>query len=178
MSANSNQLTTYNRHLTYLLPLPVGERLRVGLLFLFFSLFLFSCNDFKDVTFSGIEKVSLTSISQKGVEALITVRIKNPNSMSFIIYKSDMDVTISGLNAGRAHLTDNVRIKAKSEESYTFKIKSDFSNLTLADLPKIIAMGISKSVKIGLKGNLKSGKFFIKKNYPVDMIQTVPIGGI
>ncbi len=170
-------ITVNQHHLSHQLPLPFGERLREGLAIIFCCLFLFSCNDFKDVTFSGIEKVSLTSISQNGVEALITVRIKNPNSMSFTIYKSDMDVTISGLNAGKAHLTSNVRIKAKSEESYTFKIKSDFSNLNLMDIPKIIAIGISKSVKIGLKGNLNSGKFFIKKSYPIDMTQTVPIGG-
>lgn len=155
-----------------------GKRLSVGYLILLFSITLFSCGDFKDISFSGIENVKITSLSQKGVEALITVRIKNPNSVSFTIYKSEMDVTLSGINAGKAQLTNNVKIKARSEESYTFNIKSDFSNLSLTDLPKIIAMGLSKSVKIGLKGNLKGGKLFLKCIYPIDMIQSVPLGGI
>lgn len=155
-----------------------GKRLSVGYLILLFSITLFSCGDFKDISFSGIENVKITSLSQKGVEALITVRIKNPNSVSFTIYKSEMDVTLSGINAGKAQLTNNVKIKARSEESYTFNIKSDFSNLSLTDLPKIIAMGLSKSVKIGLKGNLKGGKLFLKRIYPIDMIQSVPLGGI
>ena len=153
------------------------KRLSKGFIILFCCITLFSCGDFKEVSFSGVEKITLTSLSQKGVEALITVRIKNPNNVSFIIYKSEMDVTISGINAGKAHLTNNVRIKAKSEESYTFKINSDFSNLSLADMPKIIAMGLSKSVNIGIKGNLKSGKLFIKRNYPIDITQNVPLGG-
>lgn len=147
-------------------------------LILFCCIVFFSCADFKEVTFSGIENVKITSLSQSGVEALITVRIKNPNSVSFTIYKSEMDVTISGISAGKAHLTKNVRIKAKSEGSYTFKVKSDFSKLSFADMPKIIAMGLSKSVKIGLKGNFKGGKLYIKKGYPIDMVQNVPITGL
>jgi|GEM_PF-665882 len=185
MSPNNNQLTVKEIHQSQLSPVPPHGRLRVwpgaGLIWMlaiFCSLTFFSCSDFKDVTFSGIENVNITSLSQKGVEALITVRIKNPNSVSFTIYKSDMDVTISGINAGKAHLTSNVRIKAKSEQAYTFKIKSDFSNLSFTDLPKIIAMAVSKSVKIGIKGDLKSGKLFVKRSYPIDMIQTVPLGGL
>ncbi len=153
-----------------------GKNMRLGFL-LFCCVTFFSCADFKEVTFSGIDNVNITSLSQSGVEALITVRIKNPNSVSFTVYKSEMDVTISGIDAGKAHLANNVRIKAKSEQAYTFKVKSDFSKLSLADLPKIIAMGLSKSVKIGLKGNLKGGKLFVKKSYPIDMIQSVPLNG-
>jgi len=147
------------------------------ILILFLSITLFSCTDFKDVTFNGIEHVSVTSLSQKGVEAVITVRIKNPNNMSFTVYKSEMDVTISGINAGKAQLTNNVRIKGKSEARYAFKVKSDFTNLNIMDIPKIIAMGLSKSVKVGLKGNLKGGKLFVKRSYPVDITENVPLNG-
>jgi LEA14-like dessication related protein len=165
MSATINTHFLYNRSL-------------IAVFITFFSFTLFSCADFKEVTFSGIENVNLTSISQKGVEALITVRIKNPNNVSFTVYKSEMDVTLNGINAGKAHIADNVRIKAKSEESYTFKIKSDFSNLSFTELPKIISMAMSKNVKIGLKGNLKGGKLLVKRSYPIDITQNVPISGL
>ncbi|MCE9539703.1 MAG: LEA type 2 family protein [Bacteroidetes bacterium] len=153
-----------------------AKKMRIGL-GLFCCVTFFSCVDFKEVTFSGIDNVKITSLSQSGVEALITVRIKNPNSVSFTVYKSEVDVTISGIDAGKANLTNNVRIKAKSEQPYTFKVKSDFSKLSLADMPKIIAMGLSKSVKIGLKGNLKGGKLLVKRSYPIDMTQSVPLNG-
>ncbi len=134
-----------------------------------------SCGDFKEITFSGIQSITITSLNQKGVEAIITAKIKNPNGTAFTIYKSDMDVSLSGISAGKAHITKNVRIKAKSEELYTFEIKSDFSNLNLADLPKIISMAMSSQIKITLKGNLKAGKLFVKRSYPVDLTQSVPI---
>lgn len=148
------------------------------ILFAFCSIVFTSCNNYQEVTFSGIENVNVTSLSQKGVEAIVTARIKNPNKVAFTIYRSDMDVTIGGIAAGKAHLADNVRIKARSEETYTFKIKSDFSNLSLTDMPKIIAMAMKKHVKVGLKGDLKVGKLLVKRSFPFDIIKDVPLEGI
>lgn len=142
-----------------------------------FILLFSSCGDFQDVTFSGIENVQITSLTQQGVEAEITAKIKNPNNVAFTIYKSDVDVVISGINAGKAHLANNVRIKAHSEESYTFKVKSDFSNLSATDLTKLFSIAMSKNVKVGLKGNLRVGKLFVKKSFPVDISQRVPLSG-
>lgn len=135
-----------------------------------------SCTDIKEVTFSGIENVQIISISTKGAEAEITAKIKNPNSMGFTVYKSDMDVTLNGINTGKAYLTDNVKIKRNSEESYTFKIKSDFSNLSLTDFPSLLAIATSKNIKVGLKGNIKVGNLFVKRTFPVDVSEDVPIG--
>lgn len=148
------------------------------ILFAFCSIVFTSCSDFQEVNFSGIENVNVTSFSQKGVEAIVTARIKNPNSMSFNIYKSEMDVAIGGINAGKAQLSNNINVKAKSEETYTFKISSDFSNLSFADMPRLMAMAMKKEVKVGLKGNLKVGKWFYKRSVPVDITQSVPLDGM
>jgi hypothetical protein len=43
------------------------------------------------------------------------------------------------------------------------------------DLPKLVSMAMSKNVKVGLKGNLKAGKLFIKKSFPVDVQESVPM---
>ena len=141
-------------------------------------LLLTSCGEYQDVTFMGIESVNVTSMSQKGIEADIVARIKNPNNTSFTIYKSDLDATLNDMNAGKASLSKNVRIKANSEQTYTFKVKSDFSSLSLAELPKLLAMAKSKNAKVGLKGNLKAGKLFIKKSFPVDISKNVPLDGL
>jgi LEA14-like dessication related protein len=117
----------------------------------------------------------MLNLTQQGAEAEITARIKNPNSTSFTVYKSDLNVSINGLDAGVAHLTDNVKIKGNSEEAYTFKIKSDFSKLSLTDLPSLISIATSKNVKVGLKGNLEVGKFFYKKSVPVEFNESVPL---
>ena len=98
-------------------------------IFLVFCSILFSsCGDFQEVTFSGIENVNIISLTQQGAEAEITAKIKNPNNVAFTIYPADMDVVLGGINAGKAHLTGKTKIKANSDESYTFRIKSDLDD--------------------------------------------------
>jgi LEA14-like dessication related protein len=127
------------------------------------------------VTFSGIENVNIVSLTQQGAEAEITAKIKNPNNVAFTIYPADMDVVLGGINAGKAHLAGRTKIKANSDQTYTFRIKSDFSKLSMSDMPKLMAMAMSRNVKVGLKGNLKVGRLFIRKSYPVEMTQSVPM---
>lgn len=143
--------------------------------FCFCSTLFSSCGDFQEVTFSGIENVNIISLSQQGAEAEITAKIKNPNTVAFTIYPVDMDVVLGGINAGKAYLIGRTKIKANSDQTYTFRIKSDFSTLSMTDMPKLMAMAMSRSVKVSLKGNLKVGRLFIRKSYPVEMTQNVPL---
>jgi LEA14-like dessication related protein len=147
-------------------------------IFFFFLFLLSSCGDFQDLSFSGIEGVKVLKMSREGIEAEITARIKNPNSTSFKIYKSEFDVTLNGMPAGKAHITKNVKIHGNSEETYTFRIKSDLSGISPADLPKIISIAMSKKAKVGLKGNLKAGKYLVKHTYPVEISRSIPLEGL
>ena len=97
------------------------------ILFILCSFLLSSCEEFQEVTFSGIESVRLVKMSQQGAEAEMVVKIKNPNKTAFTIYRSDFDVTLNGINGGKARLSDNIKIKANCEQTYIFTVKSDFS---------------------------------------------------
>lgn len=145
--------------------------------FFFFLSFILltSCGEFQEVTFSGLESMKLIKVSQQGAEAEMVVKIKNPNKSAFTIYKSDLDVTLNGIKGGKAHLANNVKIKGNSEQTYTFIIKSDFSSISFGDLPKLMSLATSKNIKVGLKGDLKVGKFLVKKSYPVEMSENIPL---
>lgn len=139
------------------------------------SLTLSGCGDFQDISFKGVEGVKIVKMTQEGIEAEITARIHNPNKIAFHVYPSALDATLNGINAGKAKLTNNIKIKANSERSYTFKIKSDFSTLNMFELPMLMAAIGGKNVKVGVKGDLKVGKLLVKRKYPVDMVKSVPI---
>ncbi len=145
------------------------------LLFTICTITFSGCNKFEDITVIKIENVKVVSFNQQGVEAIITATIKNPNAVGFTIYKSAMDVTLEGLDVGKANLTEKVKVKAKSETSHDFHIKSDFSKLSVTDLPKIFGIAMGKNVNVGLKGKLKVGKFYVKYAIPVDIKKTVPL---
>ncbi len=145
-------------------------------LFFFLCVFLFSsCGDFQDVIFLGVDSVKVNKLSQQGLDIDVSAKIKNPNKMAFTIYKSDLDATFSGMNVGKASLTKNVKIKPNCEQCYTFNVRSNFSNLSLGELPNLLAIAMSKNIKVGLKGNLKVGKLFLKQDYPVDMVKSIPL---
>lgn len=144
-------------------------------LFILSGVFITSCSPLKEISFSNVESVKLNNLSQKGIEASVTVRIKNPNKMSFKVYRSEMEITVNGMKLGKASITDNVTIKRNSEAPYTFKIKSDFSGFNFADLPKLLSIATSKNLQVNLKGNLKGGKLLMKRSYPIDITQSVPL---
>lgn len=142
--------------------------------FLLLTLLFTSCK-IQELTFVGIDNIKINSFSQKGVEAEIVATINNPNRASFTIYKSAMDVSVSGLNAGKAELANKIKIKGKSQQSYTFKVKADFSKLTTADMPKLLGLAFSNNLNISLKGNLNVGKMFVRRSIPVNVNKTVPL---
>lgn len=150
----------------------------IPFLSLFLILLFSACGDFQEITFSGIENVKVTKLSRDGVEADIIAKINNPNRSSFTVYRSEMDVTFNGIHAGKAQLTNNVKIRSHSEQAYTFHIRSDFKDLSLTEMPKLLGMALTKHANIGLKGNLHVGKMFVKKNYPVEFSKSVSLEGI
>jgi LEA14-like dessication related protein len=134
--------------------------------------FLTACKDFKEVQCTGVKGFKINTINTQGINADILLGIKNPNNMGFSIYKSEFDVVYSGVHLGKAKLTKRVHINANAEETYSFNLKSDFKNINLAEIMKLMSAGNARSV-VEVKGDLKAGKFYMKKKFPVDVKERV-----
>lgn len=136
--------------------------------------FLFSsCEEFKEVTVSGIDSFYLKKVSQEGLEAELNVKIKNPNNRNFTIYPSEFDVSFSGMRLGKARLDKKVKIDRNAERVYTFKLKSNLGDINLMDLPKLLSLNNLGNIEV--KGDLKAGKLFIKKRFPVSYSEKIKI---
>ena len=136
------------------------------------SVLMFSCRDVKELQLTGIKGFNVTKIDTKGVEGDIMLGIKNPNNFGFSLYKSEFGVSYSGIHLGNAKLAKRVRIKANQEDTYAFRLKGDLSQVNLVDVMKLLNGSTFKNV-VEVKGNLKAGKFFIKKNVPVDLRENI-----
>ena len=146
--------------------------------FLFFSILFFnfnSCKEFKEVEVTGVKSFRLTKVSQEGIEGEVILGIKNPNSVSFSIYPSEFDVVYSGIKMGKARLHKRVHIDGNSEKLYVFKLKTSLKDMNLMDVMGLMNGG--KMGKIEVKGNLKAGKIFVKKRFPVDISEKIDLGG-
>lgn len=138
-------------------------------LWIFASLFiLVGCKDFKEVQCSGVKGFKVNNVNMQGIDADILLGVKNPNNMGFAIYKSEFDVIYSGVYLGKAKLSKRVYIKAKTEEIYSFNLKSDFKGANLPDIIKLVSGALGKGM-VEVKGDLKAGKLFIRKKFPVNI---------
>lgn len=146
--------------------------------FFLFGLFLlsigfFSCAEIKPVTIGGVENPVVKTLSTKAADFTFGMKILNPNSMGIIVYPSTFDATVGGIDIGKIKLTKKVKIKANSNGIPEFHVKSDFSKLGMADVANVIAMVASKSGTVSLKGDVKVGKWYYKKRFPVEFKKTI-----
>jgi LEA14-like dessication related protein len=115
----------------------------------------------------------MTKITRENLEGEIGIKINNPNKMGFSIYPSEFAINFSGMNLGNARLYKKVRIAGNSEKVYIFKLNSDLSALNPMDLLKLF--GSEKSGNIEVKGNLKVGKFLMRRKIPISYIDKVKL---
>jgi LEA14-like dessication related protein len=134
--------------------------------------FLVGCRDIKEVHCTGVKGFKVNHINTSGIDGDILLGIKNPNNFGFSIYKSAFDVTYSGIYLGKARLTRRVFIRKNAEETYSFNLKSDFKNVNLMDVMKLLQGATSKG-SIEVKGDLKVGKLLLRKSVPVDVKEKI-----
>ena len=83
-----------------------------------------SCVNFKEIKCDGISGFRINKISLQGIEAIVSIKIKNPNWMGGYIYSGEFDVKYEGIDIGSTKLIEKVFIEANSEKSYEFNFKS------------------------------------------------------
>ena len=119
---------------------------------------------------TGVKGFKPNKIDLTGIDADIQLGIKNPNTVGFSVYRSTFDVTFNGVYLGKAKSTKRVRVAPNSDKSYSFTLKGNFKNVGLNEVMKLVGGGKGS---LEVKGNIKAGKFFIKKRIPVDVKERV-----
>jgi LEA14-like dessication related protein len=140
-----------------------------------FALALSSCAEFQPLTMGGVEQPTIKTLSKEGIEGDFGMKIKNPNKMAVTVFPSTFDATVNDISVGKVKLNKRVRIKGSSDEVSTFQIKSDFSQVSLNQLPQLLSLAMGKNASIHLKGNLRAGKWYYKKKFPVELQKIIPL---
>lgn len=136
--------------------------------FLLFVLLFTSCKNFQEIGISSVDNFQVKELNQDGIKAHVNVKIKNPNSIGFNIYRSKCDVYYGDIYLGKARLSKKTRIDANSNKEYTFELEGKFKDMSILQLGSLLS---GKSQNLKLNGYLKAGKFFYKKKFPIDKTQ-------
>jgi LEA14-like dessication related protein len=147
--------------------------MKLNLFFIIVSVFFMSCKEFKEITVTNVDSFYMNKITTEQIEAEVNVKINNPNNTGFSIYPSEFDVMFSGVRLGKAKLNKRVHIEGKTEKVYTFKLNSKISEMNPLDALRL--MNLDNLGKIDVKGELKAGKFYLKKKFPVNYTDKVKL---
>ena len=147
--------------------------MKTGSIFLLIllSFLISSCRNLKETTVSGIDQFFINKINTEGIDANLSLKIKNTNSFGFSIYPSEFDIIYNGMHLGKAKLNKRVHIDGNSERVYSFNLKSNLSDLNIFDVLQLL--NTENRGKIEIKGDLKAGKFFMKKKFDVNYSEKV-----
>ncbi len=139
------------------------------------AIFFISCAEIKPVTIGGVENPQVKSLSTAGADFTFGIKIKNPNKMGVTVFPSSFEAMVNGIPAGDARLSKKVRIKGNSENVSQFHVKADFSKLGMGDIANVISLVSSKNPTVTLKGNVKVGKWYYKKKFPVEFKKMISL---
>ncbi|MBC7865191.1 MAG: LEA type 2 family protein [Bacteroidia bacterium] len=132
-----------------------------------------SCKmNFEAPKVSRTDDFKITKMTPQGIEAEITVNIKNPNDQSFKIYRSYFDLTYQGIALGRAYMHKKVKVPANSDQKHTFVLKGSLKGVSMEDMTKLMN---GKAGTLEIDGKLKAGKWFYKKKFDVKHKQKISL---
>jgi len=143
------------------------KSLLVSLAFLLFP----SIGEFKKISLPSIKDFKVTKISPDGIEGEIKVTINNPNTIGFKVFRSKATIMYGDVKLGTARIAKKVKIPANSNIEQTFLLKGNLKDVSMMELPGILA-GRNKQMEI--KGDIKAGKWYYKKRFPIDKKQKMP----
>ena len=144
-----------------------------GLLFSLLPLIalLSGCSEYKEVQVTQISGVKIVKMTDKGIDLEIGMKINNPNSYGFTIFKSAFDLRLSGTDLGTATLTKKEKIGGNSEEIHTFCITTTPDKLLSGGIGSLMGLFNGKNTELEIKGKLRVGRFLYRRNIPVERKQ-------
>ncbi|MFT5580776.1 MAG: LEA14-like dessication related protein [Psychromonas sp.] len=128
--------------------------------------------EFEDVEFITLDNFILKEVKGRNAEMEVYVTLLNPNFFGIKIKPSELDVYIDEIYAGKALLTEKVKLKKKHQQSYLAKIKLEGEDGILLRLMSLLR---KKEIKLEVKGKVTGSVYGISKKVSVSeskMIET------
>lgn len=141
--------------------------------FLFVSL-LSSCN-VQDVEMVKVNGYNIGRDDNDKIKLTLNIRIDNPNNFKIKVKKTDLNLTVSGSNAGKISLEDKIILLKKTETDYDFVLIADSKQVSRAVIQAGIGIALSGKVNLNVKGWIKGKVCGIGKKIDIDEKQSLSI---
>lgn len=126
--------------------------------------------DFDEPDVSNLSNFKLKKIEGKHIEAEFNVDCDNPNSFGFKMKKANIDVLIADQLMGKITLDDKIKIKRKSNNTYTVPVTFDLENGALI---KLMQLSLKKEVVLQFVGKVRGSVCGFSKSMDVNETRTI-----
>lgn len=123
-----------------------------------------------DPEIGELKNFKLTKMDGKVLHGSFDVDVTNPNFFGVKLKKCGLDITANNQPMGVVHLDDKIKIKRKSEKTYTVPVVIDLADGALF---RVIKLAGSKTVEIGINGKVKGSVFLIGKTLEIHETKTI-----
>lgn len=133
-----------------------------------------SCN-VQDVEMVNVNSYNIGRSSDDKIRLILNIKIDNPNNFKINVKKTDLNLFVSGSDAGKIVLEDNIILLKKTEADYDFVLIADQKQVSKAIVQAGIGIALTGKVNINVKGWIKGKVFGIGKKIDIDEKQSLSI---
>ena len=137
-------------------------------------LVLTACN-FEEPDFGEVGNFQLQKLEGSHIECSVDVQVDNPNAIGFKVKKVSADVQMEDQMVGKVKLNEKIKVKRKSNKTYTVPLIIDLENGALITLMKNAG---KKEVPVTIKGIDKGSVLGISKKLEFSETKKVNPGNL
>lgn len=134
------------------------------------GIFLFTGCNVEDPDFSNVRDLKLISMDGRKLQMEFTVDCENPNKFGFKVKPSKLDVSVDDEVLGEIFLDKKIKIKRKSNNSYTVPVTVQLADGAMFRLVKYVTR---EKVDIKLEGKVRGSVYGITKSFAVKETRTI-----
>lgn len=120
--------------------------------------------EFDEPDMGNIKNFKLLEMDGNDLDVQFDIDIDNPNAFNFKIKGGDVLIKINDEEMGTIKLSEKIKVKRKSENTYTVPLKIKLNNGTLF---KLIKIAQQKSIHFVAEGTVKGSVLGISKKVPI-----------
>ncbi len=118
-------------------------------------LILSSCKDVTDIRFTGVDNIKLRGMENNKINFTADVGVYNPSNMAFKVTEVNLKTIIDGNFIGTLTSDEKLRIKSKTDTSYTMNFSLDLANI-LSGASTLYGLSRKKQVTLEMQGYVKA----------------------
>ncbi len=135
-------------------------------------LVLNSCK-LSDIDISDPDNFELKKFSSEHVDASFDIEVDNPSAFSFKLKKSNIDVFTGDKKLGTIRISEKIKVKRKSENSYTVPVQIDLID---GAMRTIMQEGASGKLPLHFLGSVKVGTLgILNKKIKIDETKEIKV---